>query len=1288
MNSTTIFENMKQKVCILFLLVNFAFVVHIPGDQAQLFDDCGGLQTGRNGIIQSPNFPQDYPVDKVCSWIIQVQPGDKVVLSFESFAVEGHEVCQYDYVLIRDGESSKSPMIGKFCGTSRPATITSTGNHLLVTFRSDSSTTDQGFRAVWTTIKRTIPSSPPPSCGGQITGESGFFTSPNYPESYPYNIQCEWTISTAPGNTIELKFVDFHLENSGACGFDFVDIRDGSSLRSPRIGKFCSSIIIGPINSTGNSLFLRLTSDGSVSEKGFNASWREVSSTTPSVQTSEVFSTTASPRASTTQLPITPAPATPAAKDCGGTFTRKDGIMKSPQYPENYPEDVMCQWVIKLQPQYKIGLEFTDFQLENSRSCQYDFLLVMDGPPSSPTALGKYCGSERNIVVESKSNVMTVLFKSDSTMTKKGFEAVWYAAPGIIDTTRPTTPSTKAPSTIKCGGNYTKPSGDLFSPYYPNPSSVPVDCEWVLSVYVGERIAVGFNEFDLGSDENCATEFVELRDGGSESSPLLGRYCESAPMVIIGSKHKMWMRYHSAGTGNTKGFEATWTSMAQTMKPMEPNDGDEGAANVLEPLPHPPKKCGGALGIENGEIKDGQLSVSSVWMGASTFGSHNARLNNQKWPQGWSAGLRDENPWLKVSLDTDYVIAGIATQGYGSAVFNEWVESYYIVWLDIMASEVYYHEDAKVKVFEGNSDHNTVVRHVLKEPVVTKQLTIRPIKWKGNVGLRLELYGCKFVDCEEPLGLENRNIKDAQLTASSAWNDDKEKFGAHRARLNLARWPQGWTANVEDRSPWLEVELNEPFIVTRVATQGYGGTIDQWVEKYRISWKNEEGIWRNYSVPHRVSSSAVHWKTKIFHGNKDKASVVPHTLGNAIRSSTVRFWPLIKHNFVSMRMELYGCLAEPSRAVTKCTTTRRQMSGESNPPSQKDCQWYVTSSKDKGTVTLKFTVFDFLRSDPSCTKDYVEVRNGLTEHAPLIGKYCGGKLPSPVQSSGSGLWVRYVVSGKIKTQVGMTYHDGPKRSYENNDGDKGCGTRKNASPPSQLHGPVSGQWSGQWPWQVALLLMGQSVQQCGGALIAPQWVLTAAHCFKRFKRPSQWVVRAGEFDLTLEEGDEQNRRAEAIYIHSRYKPDSNENDIALVYLERQMQINEKVDVICLPHQGDLRPGSSCVVAGWGFVPNFHRSSAPLRSQVVPVVSRQHCNRARSYAGLVKEGMVCAGFEEGGKDRCHGDGGGPLMCQNSQEKWFVGGINSWGQGCGLPGKYGVYSFTEKYRDWIDRHMRDN
>lgn len=135
-----------------------------------------------------------------------------------------------------------------------------------------------------------------------------------------------------------------------------------------------------------------------------------------------------------------------------------------------------------------------------------------------------------------------------------------------------------------------KPSGDILSPFYPNPSSEPVDCVWVLSVYDGNKIAIGFNEFDLPRNENCASEYVELRDGGLESSTLLGRYCESAPMVVIGSKEKMWMRYHSAGTGS-KGFEATWTTMAQAIKPMIPEGGDPDKLKVTEPPPpYPPSK--------------------------------------------------------------------------------------------------------------------------------------------------------------------------------------------------------------------------------------------------------------------------------------------------------------------------------------------------------------------------------------------------------------------------------------------------------------------------------------------------------------------------------------------------------------------------------------------------------------------------------------------------------------------------------------------------------------------------
>ena len=104
----------------------------------------------------------------------------------------------------------------------------------------------------------------------------------------------------------------------------------------------------------------------------------------------------------------------------------------------------------------------------------------------------------------------------------------------------------------------------------------------------------------------------------------------------------------------------------------------------------------------------------------NTFGPQQARLNNQKWPQGWSADLTDKQPWLKVSLQSDYVITGIATQGYGNPVFREWVESYYVVWLDKKAGEVYYHEDGKIKVRISDGFRHFLVLTLILQDNVSK----------------------------------------------------------------------------------------------------------------------------------------------------------------------------------------------------------------------------------------------------------------------------------------------------------------------------------------------------------------------------------------------------------------------------------------------------------------------------------------------------------------------------------------------------------------------------------------
>lgn len=120
-----------------------------------------------------------------------------------------------------------------------------------------------------------------------------------------------------------------------------------------------------------------------------------------------------------------------------------------------------------------------------------------------------------------------------------------------------------------CGGNFVQPSGYFYSPGYPVYYSNNLDCIWVIGVPDNKLIALGFEEFDLEGGDSCRLDYVEVRDGDSQNSPLIGRYCgTTAPMVVRGSSNKFWVRFHSNGFITGKGFEATWITEAQFIKPV------------------------------------------------------------------------------------------------------------------------------------------------------------------------------------------------------------------------------------------------------------------------------------------------------------------------------------------------------------------------------------------------------------------------------------------------------------------------------------------------------------------------------------------------------------------------------------------------------------------------------------------------------------------------------------------------------------------------------------------------
>nr|VZI31655.1 unnamed protein product [Spirometra erinaceieuropaei] len=164
-----------------------------------LMVDCGGHLKANQGTISSPGYPREYPPNAKCTWLIEVPTGFSVVLTFDSFEIEGYGDCQYDYVEVFDGPSASSPVLRKICGIDVPPTIQSRHNTMAVRFVTDDVYQDKGFTA---RFEKT-------NCGGYLRANEGTFTSPGYPVEYPPNSKCTWRIEIPVGFSVILSFESF-----------------------------------------------------------------------------------------------------------------------------------------------------------------------------------------------------------------------------------------------------------------------------------------------------------------------------------------------------------------------------------------------------------------------------------------------------------------------------------------------------------------------------------------------------------------------------------------------------------------------------------------------------------------------------------------------------------------------------------------------------------------------------------------------------------------------------------------------------------------------------------------------------------------------------------------------------------------------------------------------------------------------------------------------------------------------------------------------------------------------
>ena len=297
--------------------------------------------TAATGTVTDNSGASYYGSGWSCEKLIQPPGASSITLTFTEFETESG----MDLVRVYDGATEFSPLMGTFSGSSLPPVLTSSGGSMLIRFTTDIDNVTNGWSANYT-------SGGTGACINEtFTAATGTVTDNSGSSNYGNNMTCSKLIQPTGGGTIALTFTSFATE----AGYDIVRVYDGATTSSPLMGTYSGSSLPPVLTSTGGSMLITFTTDGSVTAAGWSATY---------------------------------APGT-----TGGcineTFTAATGTVTDNSGSSNYGNNMTCSKLIQPTGGGTIALTFTSFATESG----YDLVRVYDGATTSSTLMGTFSGS-------------------------------------------------------------------------------------------------------------------------------------------------------------------------------------------------------------------------------------------------------------------------------------------------------------------------------------------------------------------------------------------------------------------------------------------------------------------------------------------------------------------------------------------------------------------------------------------------------------------------------------------------------------------------------------------------------------------------------------------------------------------------------------------------------------------------------------------------------------------------------------------------------------------------------